>query len=158
MIEVKREHLLLDRAHLRQANFQQASLVDLYGSEFSKQQNTVDRLKNELEYKSAMKKIDIRRNAEATKTKMTQDQVDSEVIADPEISALKVRILDAEEYLGQLKSAVEALRNKRDSINNEYRIAISKADSIIGCDVDPEIKMDLQAQAVQDAINESINR
>lgn len=156
MIEVKPEHLHLDRAHLQQANFQQASLMDLYASECGKQQNKVDRLKNELEYKSAQKKIEIRANAEAQKIKMTQDQVDCALIVDTEIKFLKDNILDEEEYLAQLKAAVEGLRHKRDSINNEYRLAISKADTIINGDVDPDIRFKAQAEAIQDSINQSI--
>lgn len=156
MIEVKPEHLHLDRAHLHQANFQQASLMDLYASECGKQQNKVDRLKNELEYKSAQKKIEIRANAEAQKIKMTQDQVDCALIVDTEIKFLKDNILDEEEYLAQLKAAVEGLRHKRDSINNEYRLIISKADVIVNGDVDPDIRFKAQAEAIQDSINQSI--
>lgn len=158
MIEVRPEHLALDRNHLQQANLQQASLTDLYGSECSKQQNKVDRLKNELEYKSAQLKIQIRSNADVAKVKMTQDQVDCALIVEPEIVMLKKEILDAEEYLGQLKAAVEALRHKRDSINNEYRLAISKADTIINGDVDSDIKFAAQCAAVEKATQASMSK
>ena len=50
MIDVKKEHFALDRAHLEEAILNQASLYDLYASECARQQNKVDRLKNGLEY------------------------------------------------------------------------------------------------------------
>ena len=158
MLEVKPEHLTLDRAHLQQANFQQASLIDLYGSECSKQQSKVDRIKNKLEYRSSQLKIEIRKNADVAKIKMTQDQVDCALTVEPEIVQLKEELLDAEEYLGQLKVAVEALRHKRDSINNEYKLAISKADAILNGDVDSDIKFREQTAAVEKATQASMNK
>lgn len=155
MIEVKPEHLALDRAHLEQAVLNQASWYDLYASECGRQQNKVDRLKNELEYKSAQKKIEIRANAEAQKIKMTQDQVDCALIVDTEIKFLKDNILDEEEYLAQLKAAVTAMVHKRDSIENEVRLVLSKASMVVQ-DVDPDIRLDMQTTAVERAINESI--
>lgn len=157
MIEVKPEHLQLDRAHLEQAVLNQASLYDLYASECGKQQSKVDRLKNELEYKSAQKKIEIRNQAEAQKTKMTQDQVDCALIVDPEVKFLKDKILDEEEYLAQLKAAVTAMVHKRDSIENEIRLVLSKA-SMVTADVSPDIRLDMQTSAVERAVNESMNK
>lgn len=155
MIEVKPEHLALDRAHLEEAVLNQASWYDLYASECGKQQNKVDRLKNELEYKSALKKIEIRSQAEAQKIKMTQDQVDSALVIDPEVKMLNEKILDEEEYLAQLKAAVTAMVHKRDSIENEIRLVLSKA-SMVTADVSPDIRLDMQTSAVERAINESI--
>lgn len=156
MIEVKKEHLVLDRAHIEQAVLQQASLFDLYASELSKQQSKVDRIKNELEYKEAQKKIAIRANAEANKTKMTQDQVDCELIVDPDIKFLKDNILDEEEYLGQLKAAVDAMRHKRDSIDIEARLILSKF--TMDGDVSPELREQARADAIDKATQESIAR
>ena len=155
MIDVKPEHFNLDRAHLEQAVLTQASLYDLYASECAKQQSVLDRKKNTLEYISAQKKISIRANADAQKIKMTQDQVDCALEVDPEVHQLKEEILDAEEYLGQLKAAVTAMVHKRDSIENEVRLVLSKASMVVQ-DVDPDIRLDMQTAAVEKAINESI--
>lgn len=157
MIEVRPEHLALDRNHLEQAVLMQASWYDLYATECAKQQNKVDRLRNELEYKSAQLKIQIRANAEAAKMKLTQDQVDCALIVEPEIKLLKDQILDAEEYLGQLKSAVTAMTHKRDSIDNEVRIVTTKANLISG-DCDPETKFAAQCAAVEKATQASMSK
>lgn len=157
MIEVKKEHLVLDRAHLEWAILNQASLYDLYASECSKQQSVVERLKNELEYKSAQFKIQIRTNAEIAKVKMTQDQVDCALIVEPEIKQLKERIVDEEEYLGQLKAATTAMVHKRDSIENEVRLVTSKADMIVG-DCNPDLKYQAQVKAVEEATQNSMNQ
>lgn len=157
MIEVRPEHLALDRAHLEEAVLMQASWYDLYATECAKQQNKVDRLRNELEYKSAQLKIQIRANADAAKVKMTQDQVDCALIVEPEIVMLKKEILDAEEYLGQLKAAVTAMTHKRDSIENEIRLVMSKANMISG-DCDPDTKFAAQCAAVEKATQASMSK
>lgn len=157
MIEVRPEHLALDRAHLEEAVLMQASWYDLYATECAKQQNKVDRLRNELEYKSAQLKIQIRANADAAKVKMTQDQVDCALIVEPEIVMLKKDILDAEEYLGQLKAAVTAMTHKRDSIENEIRLVMSKANMISG-DCDPDTKFAAQCAAVEKATQASMSK
>lgn len=157
MIEVRPEHLALDRNHLEQAVLMQASWYDLYATECAKQQNKVDRLRNELEYKSAQLKIQIRANADAAKVKMTQDQVDCALIVEPEIVMLKKDILDAEEYLGQLKAAVTAMTHKRDSIDNEIRIVTTKANLISG-DCDPETKFAAKCAAVEKATQASMSK
>jgi uncharacterized protein with gpF-like domain len=155
MIDVKKEHFSLDRAHLEEAILNQASLYDLYASECARQQNKVDRLKNGLEYAEAQKKIDIRRNAEDTGKKMTQDQVDCEVVVDSEIVAIKQDLLDAEEYLAQLKVAVAAMVHKRDSIENEVRMVMSKV-SMTNGDVSSETRYDAQVEAVDRATQASM--
>lgn len=155
MIEVKKEHFALDRAHLEEAILNQASLFDLYASECAKQQSVVDWLKNSLEYRSAQLKIEIRTNADASKIKMTQDQVDCALAVEPEVKQLKEKILDAEEYLGQLKAAVTAMVHKRDSIENETRLVLSKASTILGsCDADTTF--DAQCAAVERATQQSM--
>lgn len=155
MIEVKKEHFALDRAHLEQAVLEQASLYDLYASECAKQENNVARLKNKLEYRSAQLKIEIRTNADAAKVKMTQDQVDCALAVEPEVKQLREEILDAEEYLGQLKAAVTAMVHKRDSIENETRLVLSKATTILGsCDADTTF--DAQCAAVEKATQQSM--
>lgn len=158
MIEVKPEHLALDRAHLEEAILNQASLYDHYASECSRQQSKVDRLKNALEYKSAQLKIQIRTNAEVAKVKMTQDQVDCALEVEPEIQQLKGEILDAEEYLGQLKAAVTAMVHKRDSIENEVRLVLSKAGMLLDGSVSEDTKYDAQAAAVEAATQASMNK
>lgn len=157
MIEVKKEHLALDRAHLEQAILNQASWFDLYASECARQQSKVDRLKNRLEYVSAEKKIAIRANAAASGGKApTQDQVDCQLIIDPDIKLLKDNLLDAEEYLGQLKAAVEAMRHKRDSIENERALVLSKF--TMDGDVSPEIREQARLDAIEKATQESMRR
>lgn len=157
MIEVKPEHLHLDRAHLETAILNQASIFDLYATECGKQQNKVDRLQGSLDYTIAKKKLEIRDNAEAAKKKLTLDDVASLVLTDPEVVEAKGRLFDEQEYLLQLKAAVEALRHKRDSIDNEVRLVLSKA-SLITCDVDPDTKFDAQAEAIDRATRESMAR
>ena len=103
----------------------------------------------------AQKKIDIRRNAEATGKKMTQDQVDCEVVVDEEIVAVKTELLDAEEYLAQLKVAVAAMVHKRDSIENEVRMVMSKV-SMTNGDVSSETRYDAQVEAVDRATQASM--
>lgn len=155
MIEVKKEHLALDRAHLEQAILNQASWFDLYASECARQQSKVDRLKNQLEYVSAEKKIAIRANAAASGGKApTQDQVDCQLIVDPDIKLLKDSLLDEEEYLGQLKAAVEAMRHKRDSIENERALVLSKF--TMDGDVSPEIREQARLDAIEKATQESM--
>lgn len=157
MIEVKKEHLALDRAHLEQAILNQASWFDLYASECARQQSKVDRLKNQLEYVSADKKIAIRANAAASGGKApTQDQVDCQLIVDPDIKLLKDSLLDEEEYLGQLKAAVEAMRHKRDSIENERALVLSKF--TMDGDVSPEIREQARLDAIEKATQESMRR
>lgn len=157
MIEVKKEHLALDRAHLEQAILNQASWFDLYASECARQQSKVDRLKNQLEYVSAEKKIAIRANAAASGGKApTQDQVDCQLIVDPDIKLLKDSLLDEEEYLGQLKAAVEAMRHKRDSIENERALVLSKF--TMDGDVSPEIREQARLDAIEKATQESMQR
>ena len=155
MIEVRPEHLTLDKAHLEQAIFNQASWFDLYATECSKQQSKVDRLKNKLEYRSAQLKIEIRKNADVAKIKMTQDQVDCALFVEPEIVQFKEEFLDAEEYLGQLKAAVEAMRHKRDSIDNEVKLVTAKW-SLTDGDCDPDKKFEAQQAAVDRSIQESM--
>lgn len=157
MIEVKPEHLHLDRAHLETAILNQASIFDLYATECGKQQNKVDRLQGSLEYTIAKKKLEIRDNAEAAKKKLTLDDVASLVLTDPQVVEAKNRLFDEQEYLLQLKAAVEALRHKRDSIDNEVRLVLSKA-SLITCDVDPDTKFDAQTEAIDRATRESMAR
>lgn len=155
MIEVKKEHLVLDRAHLEQAILNQASWFDLYASECARQQSKVDRLKNQLEYVSAEKKIAIRANAAASGGKApTQDQVDCQLIVDPDIKLLKDSLLEEEEYLGQLKAAVEAMRHKRDSIENERALVLSKF--TMDGDVSPEIREQARLDAIEKATQESM--
>lgn len=157
MIEVKKEHLALDRAHLEQAILNQASWFDLYASECARQQSKVDRLKNQLEYVSAEKKIAIRANAAASGGKSpTQDQVDCQLIVDPDIKLLKDSLLEEEEYLGQLKAAVEAMRHKRDSIENERALVLSKF--TMDGDVSPEIREQARLDAIEKATQESMRR
>jgi hypothetical protein len=157
MIEVKKEHLALDRAHLEQAILNQASWFDLYASECARQQSKVDRLKNQLEYVSAEKKIAIRANAAASGGKApTQDQVDCQLIVDPDIKLLKDSLLEEEEYLGQLKAAVEAMRHKRDSIENERALVLSKF--TMDGDVSPEIREQARLDAIEKATQESMHR
>lgn len=157
MIEGKKEHLVLDRAHLEQAILNQASWFDLYASECARQQSKVDRLKNQLEYVSAEKKIAIRANAAASGGKApTQDQVDCQLIVDPDIKLLKDSLLDEEEYLGQLKAAVEAMRHKRDSIENERALVLSKF--TMDGDVSPEIRERARLDAIEKATQESMRR
>lgn len=157
MIEVKKEHLALDRAHLEQAILNQASWFDLYASECARQQSKVDRLKNQLEYVSAEKKIAIRANAAASGGKApTQDQVDCQLIVDPDIKLLKDSLLGEEEYLGQLKAAVEAMRHKRDSIENERALVLSKF--TMDGDVSPEIREQARLDAIEKATQESMRR
>lgn len=157
MIEVKKEHLALDRAHLEQAILNQASWFDLYASECARQQSKVDRLKNQLEYVSADKKIAIRANAAASGGKApTQDQVDCQLIVDPDIKLLKDSLLDEEEYLGQLKAAIEAMRHKRDSIENERALVLSKF--TMDGDVSPEIREQARLDAIEKATQESMRR
>lgn len=155
MIEVKKEHLALDRAHLEQAILNQASWFDLYASECARQQSKVDRLKNQLEYVSAEKKIAIRANAAASGGKApTQDQVDCQLIVDHDIKLLKDSLLDEEEYLGQLKAAVEAMRHKRDSIENERALVLSKF--TMDGDVSPEVREQARLDAIEKATQESM--
>ena len=157
MIEVKQEHLTLDRNRLEQAVLNQASLFDMYASECSKQENKVARLKNKLEYTEAQLKIQIRQKAEAAKIKMTQDQVDCALIVEPEVKMLKEEILDAEEYLGQLKAAVEAMRHKRDSIDNEVKLVTTKWSMTDG-DCNPDTKFNAQTRAVEEATQRSLEK
>lgn len=156
MIEVKQEHLQFDRAHLEWAILNQASLFDLYASECARQQSKVDKIKNALEYTSALKKIEIRANAEAQKIKMTQDQVDCAVILDHDIKFLKDNLLEEEEYLGQLKAAVEAMRHKRDSIENERALVLSKF--TMDGDVSPELREQVRQEAIDRAMQMSMGK
>lgn len=157
MIEVKSEHFALDRAHLEQAILSQASLYELYASEAAKVEAQVSRKKNALEYKSAQLKIQIRANADAAKVKLTQDQVDSALVVEPEIQQLKTEILDAEEYLGQLKAAVTAMVHKRDSIENETRMVLSRASMVSG-ECTPETTFQAQTRAVEAATEASMKK
>lgn len=157
MIEVKAEHFQLSRTHLEDAVLTQASLFEHYAGEAARQESVVARLKNELSYKTAQRKIEIRANAAAAKIKMVQDEVDCQIETDPELRAIKVQILDAEEYLGQLKSAVEAMRHKRDSIENERALVLSKWTMISG-DCAPETRLDAQTEAVERATQESMKK
>lgn len=157
MIEVKAEHFQLSRTHLEDAVLTQASLFEHYAGEAARQESVVARLKNELSYKTAQRKIEIRANAAAAKIKMVQDEVDCQIETDPELCAIKAQILDAEEYLGQLKSAVEAMRHKRDSIENERALVLSKWTMISG-DCAPETKLDAQTEAVERATQESMKK
>lgn len=157
MVEINKTHFLLDRAHLEEAVLKQASLFEYYASETARQESKVARLKNELNYKSAQRKIEIRANAAASKTKLTLDEVDCMVTTDPELHGLELQILDAEEYLGQLKSAVEAMRHKRDSIENERALVLSKF-TLINGDCSSDTKLEMQTNAVEEAINKSMNK
>lgn len=157
MIEVKAEHFQLSRTHLEDAVLTQASLFEHYAGEAARQESVVARLKNELSYKTAQRKIEIRANAAAAKIKMVQDEVDCQIETDPELRAIKVQILDAEEYLGQLKSAVEAMRHKRDSIENERALVLSKFTMITG-DCAPETRLEAQTEAVERATQESMKK
>lgn len=157
-IQVKPEHFVLDRNNLEQAILNQASWFDLYASECAKQENKIDRLRNELKYKSAQRKIEIRANAAATKTKLLLDEVECMIATDPELHELELKILDVEEYHGQLKSAVEAMRHKRDSIENERALVLSKASMILDGAVDADTRFQAQLDAVDRATQESMNR
>lgn len=157
MIEVKAEHFQLSRTHLEDAVLTQASLFEHYAGEAARQESVVARLKNELSYKTAQRKIEIRANAAAAKIKMVQDEVDCQIETDPELRAIKSQILDAEEYLGQLKSAVEAMRHKRDSIENERALVLSKFTMISG-DCAPETRLEVQTEAVERATQESMKK
>lgn len=157
MIEVKAEHFQLSRTHLEDAVLTQASLFEHYAGEAARQEIAVARLKNELSYKTAQRKIEIRAKAAAAKIKMVQDEVDCQIETDPELRAIKAQILDAEEYLGQLKSAVEAMRHKRDSIENERALVLSKWTMISG-DCAPDTKLETQTEAVERATQESMKK
>lgn len=153
MIEVRKEHFEINRNKLEEAVLQQASLFDLYASECEKQRSKVDKMKNSLEYKSALLKIKIREEAESAKIKMTQDQVDCKLLTDLDITALKNQILEEEEYLGQLKAAVEAMRHKRDSLEIEKSLVLSKFSMTTG-----DVAMDTKAEAYEAAMSESMRR
>lgn len=157
MIEVKPEHLQFDRAHLEWAILNQASLFDLYASECARQQSKVDKIKNALEYKTAEKKTKVRADAAAAGGKApTQDQVDCAVILDPDIKFLKDNLLDEEEYLGQLKAVVEAMRHKRDSIENERALVLSKF--TMDGDVSPELREQVRQEAIDRATQMSMGK
>ena len=83
--------------------------------------------------------------------------MDCQIDTDPELRALKAQIMDAEEYLGQLKSAVEAMRHKRDSIENERALVLSKWTMISG-DCAPETRLEAQTEAVERATQESMKK
>lgn len=155
MIEVKAEHFQLNRNRLEEAILQQPSLYEYYASEAARVENRVARLKNELAYKTAQAKIEIRANAAAQKIKMVVDEVECAVEVNPELRAIKGQILDAEEYLGQLKAAVSAMLQKRDSIENERSLLLSKFTMLNG-DCAPETSYEAQAQAVERAAAESM--
>lgn len=156
-MEINKTHFLLDRAHLEEAVLKQASIFEYYASEAARQESKVARLKNELKYKSAQRKIEIRANAAATKAKLLLDEVECMIATDPELHGLELQILDTEEYLGQLKSAVEAMRHKRDSIENERALVLSKF-TLINGDCSSDTKLEMQTNAVEEAINKSMNK
>ena len=157
MIEVKPEHFQLSRTRLEDAVLTQASIFELYAGEAAHQESVVARLKNELSYKTAQHKIEIRANAAATKIRLVQDEVDCQIDTDPELRAIRSQILDAEEYLGQLKAAVEAMRHKRDQIENERALVLSKWTMISG-DCAPDTKLEAQTEAVERATLASMNK
>ena len=159
MIEAKKEHLVLDRAHLEKANLEQASIFDMYATECSKQQKVVDGLKRNLKYLVSNKRTEIRNNAVATKTKLVLDEIDCQVNLDKEVQALEGKILDEEEYLSQLKGHIEALRIKRDSIANEFKLVLSKASLLLdNGTVDPELSERMQYDSMDKAMNDSLSR
>ena len=57
MIEVKAEHFQLSRTHLEDAVLTQASLFEHFAGEAARQESVVARLKNELSYKTAQRKV-----------------------------------------------------------------------------------------------------
>ena len=159
MIQAKKEHLVLDRAHLEKANLEQASIFDMYAIECSKQQKVVDGLKRQLKYLVSNKRTEIRNNAAATKTKLILDEIDCQVNLDPEVIALDGKILDEEEYLSQLKGHIESLRIKRDSIANEFKLVLSKASLLLDDGkVDPELTERMQYDSMDKAMEESIGK
>lgn len=159
MIEAKKEHLVLDRAHLEKANLEQASIFDMYAIECSKQQKVVDELKRKLKYLMSNKRTEIRNNAAATKTKLILDEIDCQVNLDKEVQELEGRILDEEEYLSQLKGHIESLRIKRDSIANEFKLVLSKA-SLLFDDgtVDSELTEKMQYESMDEAMQMSMSK
>lgn len=159
MIEAKKEHLVLDRAHLEKANLEQASIFDMYAVECSKQQKVVDGLKRSLKYLVSNKRTEIRNNAAATKTKLILDEIDCQVNLDKEVQALEGKILDEEEYLSQLKGHIESLRIKRDSIANEFKLVLSKASLLLdNGTVDPELAERMQYDSMDKAMEDSLGR
>lgn len=159
MIEAKKEHLVLDRAHLEKANLEQASIFDMYATECSKQQKVVDGLKRNLKYLVSNKRTEIRNNAAATKTKLVLDEIDCQVNLDKEVQALEGKILDEEEYLSQLKGHIESLRIKRDSIANEFKLVLSKASLLLdNGTVDPELSERMQYDSMDKAMEDSLGK
>lgn len=159
MIEAKKEHLVLDRAHLEKANLEQASIFDMYAVECSKQQKVVDGLKRSLKYLVSNKRTEIRNNAAATKTKLILDEIDCQVNLDKEVQALEGKILDEEEYLSQLKGHIESLRIKRDSIANEFKLVLSKASLLLdNGTVDSELTERMQYDSMDKAMEDSLGK
>jgi hypothetical protein len=159
MIEAKKEHLVLDRAHLEKANLEQASIFDMYATECSKQQKVVDGLKRNLKYLVSNKRTEIRNNAAATKTKLILDEIDCQVNLDKEVQALEGKILDEEEYLSQLKGHIESLRIKRDSVANEFKLVLSKASLLLdNGTVDPELAERMQYDSMDKAMEDSLGK
>lgn len=159
MIEAKKEHLVLDRAHLEKANLEQASIFDMYAVECSKQQKVVDDLKRNLKYLVSNKRTEIRNNAAAQNKKMVLDEIDCQINLDQEVQELEGQILEEEEYLGQLKGHIESLRIKRDSIANEFRLVLSRASILLEDNsIDPSLTEAMQNESMDQAMIRSMSR
>lgn len=132
-------HLEVNRGNLEKCILQQASLYDYYAKEAAEVEAKVNRKKNDIEVKTAALKIQVRKNWTEAKAP-TIDQIEAIVITDAELQALKSELFDLMEYHGKLKARVAAVTQKRDMIETEVKIILSKSYEPVDCIPDPEVK------------------
>lgn len=94
----------------------QAGLVYFYSSNVAKAERQVSTIKLRLEMKEAEIATQVREDAAAAGTKITEKGIEAAVSAHKDVAGLKARLIQAQEVLTVAKGVAEAMRHKRDML------------------------------------------
>ena len=104
--------LALDEDHINEWIKKQPALVAYWNMLFQKQRSIVERTKIRKQRKYAELDKKIRQSAANDGRSITNKEVEQGVFLDEEYQAIEEELLQAEETLGILKAAIEAIRNQ----------------------------------------------
>lgn len=110
------EDLAFSEHNLNDAMMNQASLFSYYASTSAKAQLQCDRLKTKLDYINATIDVELREEAAATGTKVTETLLSNKIKLDPRYVKSIAHYNESKAIAAMLKSTTEAFQQRRDML------------------------------------------